>query len=98
MRVAFGSCYGVFDHESDIFETIAKDDPDLFVWLGDVAYIDAPNLSFKPMPIEYIKERFQMTKEAPGYSKLLQTSSVIGVWDDHDYGSNDAGRNFAFKD
>ena len=70
LRIAFGSCYGIFSHESDIFNTIAADRPDLFIWLGDVAYVDNPK-HFGPMPIEYIKERFEMTKTAPGYRELL---------------------------
>jgi len=33
----------------DIFETIAADNPDLWIWLGDVSYIDSPDMSFKSM-------------------------------------------------
>lgn len=43
LHIAFGSCYGIFGWESRIFETIAADEPDLFIWLGDVAYLDNPN-------------------------------------------------------
>ena len=50
------------------------------------------------MPPDYIRERFEMTKNAGGYSSLLQKVAVIGVWDDHDYGKNDGGRRFKFKD
>ena len=95
--MAFGSCYGIFSHTSDIFETIAEERPDLFVWLGDVAYVDNPR-HFGPMPPEYIHERFELTKNAAGYSKLLERSKVIGVWDDHDFGTNDGGKNFPFRD
>ena len=38
LKIAFGSCYGKFD--TDIFETIAKDEPDVWIWLGDATYID----------------------------------------------------------
>lgn len=58
------------------------------MWLGDVAYIDKPDFSFEPMDYEYKVQRFQATKNAPGYSKFKR---VIGVWDDHDFGSDDAG-------
>ena len=95
--MAFGSCYGIFSRSSDIFETVVEDSPDVFVWLGDVAYVDNPS-HFGAMPTDYIKERFEKTKNATGYSKLLAKTKVIGVWDDHDYGSNDSGRHFAFKD
>ena len=56
INLAFGSCYGIFSHTSDIFETIADQKPDLFVWLGDVAYVDNPR-HFGPMPADYIRER-----------------------------------------
>ena len=40
-----------------------------------------------------------MTKEdAPGYPELLSKAKIIGVWDDHDYGQNDSGRDFEMKD
>ena len=67
------------------------------MWLGDVAYVDNPN-NFGPMPTDYIRERLDMTKNAEGYSSLLQKSAIIGVWDDHDFGTNDGGRRFEFKD
>ena len=38
LKIAFGSCYGKFD--TDIFETIVKDEPDVWIWLGDATYID----------------------------------------------------------
>ena len=51
MRIAFGSCYGIWDFESNIFETIADDQPDLWIWLGDVAYVDAHDIvSLMKMP------------------------------------------------
>ena len=50
------------------------------------------------MPPEYVVERFDMTKEVPGYDTLTKQSTIIGVWDDHDYGSNNAGRRFELKD
>jgi alkaline phosphatase D len=46
------------------------------------------------MPEEYIRQRFRMTKEAKGYKDIKR---VIGVWDDHDYGINDADSNFEDK-
>ena len=97
LRIAFGSCYGIFDKRTDIFERIAGDEPDLFVWLGDVAYVDNPR-HFGPMPPDYIRERLEMTKQASGYSDIEKNSKIIGVWDDHDYGTNDGGGRFQFKD
>ena len=55
----------------------------MFIWLGDVAYVDKPDLSFAPMDALYVKKRFDETKKAHGYSNI---KIKIGVWDDHDYG------------
>ena len=94
LNISFGSCYGIYDFQSDIFETIAAEKPDLFIWLGDVSYNDSPDLKFHGMSEEYVSKRLALTKSAKGYSKL---SRVIGVWDDHDFGTNDGDRLFEHK-
>ena len=50
------------------------------------------------MPADYIRERFDMTKTAPGYKLLMENTQIVGVWDDHDFGTNDGGRNFEYKE
>ncbi|KAJ7967027.1 Alkaline phosphatase D [Quillaja saponaria] len=40
---------------------------------------------------------YKKAKSTPGYSHLLENTKVIGTWDDHDYGLNDAGKEFAGK-
>ena len=48
---------------------------------------------------DYAKERFRMTKEdAPGYARMRELAIVLGTWDDHDFGANDADRTFPLKD
>ena len=105
LRIAFGSCYGLWDFQSNIFESIVLDEPDVWVWLGDAAYVDDQDLisvifhPTKGATSEYVEQRLNMTKEqAAGYQELLQKTHVIGVWDDHDYGHNDAGSDFQMKD
>ena len=46
------------------------------------------------MSENYVADRLLKTKSAEGYSKL---SRVIGVWDDHDFGTNDGDRHFKFQ-
>ena len=96
IELAWGSCYGMKTHTSDIFETISRNRPDVFVWLGDVAYTDHP-LHFAPMGVDYIQERLDQTRNALGYSKLAEGTKIVGVWDDHDFGTNDGGRHFPHK-
>jgi len=37
-------------------------------------------------------------KNSPPYVKLRETTNIIGVWDDHDFGLNNAGASFKHKD
>lgn len=48
INIAFGSCYGLFNLTSPIFKAISEssgpknDTPDIFIWGGDIAYLDLP--------------------------------------------------------
>nr|VDC59964.1 unnamed protein product [Brassica rapa] len=52
---------------------------------------------FVPSSEEEMKVRYAKAKANPGYSRLLRNARVIGTWDDHDYGLNDAGKEFDRK-
>jgi len=72
---------------------------DLWIWLGDVAYVDE-----KIMPPIFgyageakIKEKLDSAKNSPPYAHLRNTTQIVGVWDDHDYGLNNAGKSFEHK-
>ncbi|CAI9115336.1 OLC1v1016217C1 [Oldenlandia corymbosa var. corymbosa] len=53
---------------------------------------------FVPSSEQEMKTKYSIAKNAPGYSALRHKSKVIGTWDDHDYGLNDAGKEFGAKD
>ena len=95
LKISFGSCYALFDATSDIFETISAAKPDLFVWLGDAFYADSTDGLFTTMTEEYYQERINKTVNSKDYDKL---SHIVGVWDDHDYGQNNAGLELKDKD
>ncbi|KRX00335.1 hypothetical protein PPERSA_10834 [Pseudocohnilembus persalinus] len=46
---------------------------------------------------EYYKKLLR-TKNDPNYQILLNSTRVVGVWDDHDYGLNNGGIDFKYKD
>lgn len=46
---------------------------------------------------EEMEKKYALAKHVPGYAELRHRSKVIGTWDDHDYGLNDAGREFRGK-
>ena len=48
--------------------------------------------------VSYVKERFNTSATSPGYQEMTKNTKVVGVWDDHDYGKNDAGLEWEAKD
>ncbi|KAJ0087146.1 hypothetical protein Patl1_09297 [Pistacia atlantica] len=52
---------------------------------------------FVPASQEELESRYNIIKKNPDYSRLRKTTKVIGTWDDHDYGLNDAGKEFPEK-
>ena len=90
--IAFGSCHKVNDPNSNLILTsIADQRPDAFIWLGDMVYGKDGNP-------EHLSKRFDQLKSKSSYQNLLQSTTVYGTWDDHDYGLNNAGRDYKHKD
>lgn len=52
---------------------------------------------FSPNSEKEIEFRYNLVKSNPGYSQLRRRAQVIGTWDDHDYGLNDAGKEYQGK-
>lgn len=88
-RIAFGSCSDE-DMAQPLWDPIRAADPGLWVWLGDIIYADTEN-----MDLMWAKYRMQL--DHPAYAGLRRTVPVVGVWDDHDYGVNNGGREYPKK-
>ncbi|XAR64308.1 Alkaline phosphatase [Bertholletia excelsa] len=52
---------------------------------------------FIPSSEHEMQARYNKAKSNYGYSILQETAKVIGTWDDHDYGLNNAGKEFDQK-
>jgi alkaline phosphatase D len=88
--IAFGSCNRQ-DEAQPLWDAIIEETPDLFLWGGDNIYADTDDMA-------QLEADYHIQKNQPDYKKLLATTPVMGTWDDHDYGSNDAGEEWEFKD
>ncbi|SNT26951.1 alkaline phosphatase D [Ekhidna lutea] len=91
LRIAFGSCSKQDQPESQLWAEVNKTNPDLWVWLGDNIYGDTEDM-------DVMKAKYDQQKSHTGYKTLLSRSSVIGIWDDHDFGVNDGGAEYPMKD
>ena len=87
--IALGSCNRQ-DMEQPMWPFILENDPQLWVWLGDNIYGDTEDM-------EVMKGKYLKQKSHSGYRKLREQVMVIGIWDDHDYGANDGGKEYAKK-
>jgi alkaline phosphatase D len=88
-RIAFGSCANE-NRPQPIWEEIHEMEPQLFIFTGDNIYADTAD------PVK-LRKSYEQLAEIPGFAKLRETCPVIGTWDDHDYGKNDAGEEFEGK-
>lgn len=89
-HIVFGSC-AVQDKPQPIWSSILADDPGLFIFAGDNIYGDTANM-------DTLRHEYQQLAAKPGYRKLRQTTPILSVWDDHDYGANDTGHWYSKKE
>lgn len=88
--IAFGSCNKT-DVANLLWDDILATDPDLWIWGGDNIYADTDDMT--KLAIMY-----EAQNEVLGYRKLRTAIPIIGTWDDHDYGLNDGGVEYAAKE
>ena len=69
-------------------------DPDLFVMLGDNVYGDAKS---GDASLPELRRAYATLAQHPDFRALVAETPVLPTWDDHDYGENDGGGDFAFK-
>ncbi len=94
-RIAFGSCHDPAREGMEILEQIAADHPDLFIYAGDNVYGDAWSWD---ATLPELREAYAALAAAPEFQALRAQVPMLAVWDDHDYGLNDFGRGFPFKE
>ncbi len=98
-RIGFGSCLKEKDDQS-IWNTIAAENPDAFVFLGDNVYGDLysndPRFNDPEMPV--MKASYEKLADSRAFADFRAKVPMMVTWDDHDYGANDAGAEYQFKD
>lgn len=103
-KFALGSCFyanePVYDRPDrpyggnyEIFTEIYKQRPDFMLWLGDNIYLREPDWNTRTG----ILRRYTLTRSVSELQPLLANTHHYAIWDDHDYGPNDADRTFHGK-
>lgn len=101
-RFALGSC-AKERLPQPIWSTIAAQNPELFLFIGDNQYADkwSPDGGeLRSTPVtdpNRFYEAYETLASIPEFAAFRQTVPIMAVWDDHDYGANDQGKEYAFK-
>ncbi|MDP3738274.1 MAG: alkaline phosphatase D family protein [Hyphomonadaceae bacterium] len=90
-RVCFGSCYAPQFKQSHVWQHILALKPDAFLYLGDNVYQRDEN--GRPELLE-LREAYSLLAAEADFAALRAATPVLPVWDDHDYGMNNAGADF----
>ncbi|MCO7200858.1 alkaline phosphatase D family protein [Pseudoalteromonas sp. OANN1] len=88
--IRFGSCSHQ-DKPMPILAAINKENPELFIFLGDNIYGDTTDM-------DVLKKKYEKLNANAAIQELRQQSQIIAIWDDHDYGENDAGLEYSQKE
>lgn len=88
--LAFGSCNRQ-DLPQPLWEPILQNKPQVWLWLGDNIYGDSDDMSV-------LQRKYNEVLQEPGYQRLRASAAIAGTWDDHDYGRNDAGKEYVMKE
>lgn len=91
-EILFGSCIQE-SQATPIFKTLLKHrpHPDLFLFLGDNIYADTKDPAI-------MREKYETLRANPEFDQLTRSLPILATWDDHDFGWNDAGSDYALRD
>tara|TARA_Y100000768_G_C23930029_1_gene659567 strand:+ start:321 stop:1277 length:957 start_codon:yes stop_codon:yes gene_type:complete len=89
-KYGLGSC---LDQRFDqtIWSSIKKENIDGFIFLGDNVYGDRPNGSLEKMQAAYKTQKNRLPQW------LMKEKEILAIWDDHDFGLNDGGKDYSLK-
>jgi alkaline phosphatase D len=89
-RIAFGSC-AKENKDQPVWDAVNAAKPDLFIFLGDNIYADTRDP-------KVMAQKYAMLGAKPGFQKLRRNTPICAIWDDHDYGEDDAGADYPMKE
>lgn len=90
-RIAFGSCADQTGPQP-FWEPILAMVPQLMLMIGDNVYGDVSSAEMTEL-----KEAYRALGAQPGFRRARERVPFLAVWDDHDYGVNDGGADFAYR-
>ena len=98
-KILIGSCLDEEKGPSAAMMSLPAEEADLFLMVGDNVYGDRDGRAYvnnQPL-LDEVQESFADLAAREDFQKVRETTPMMVSWDDHDYGANDAGSEFAFR-
>lgn len=89
-RIAVGACLR-YSPGGNALTDIVENDPDLMLWLGDNIYADTEDRAV-------MRSIYDQLGANARFQALAAATEMMAVWDDHDFGSNNANRTWPLRD
>ncbi|GIX41312.1 MAG: hypothetical protein KatS3mg129_1045 [Leptospiraceae bacterium] len=87
IKIGFGSCFDQ-NLSYEIWNKLKKEQLDYFIFMGDNVYVDREN---------HYEDAYIKLFQNSNFKSFLKHTQILAIWDDHDYGKNDAGKEFKDK-
>lgn len=99
-RILVGSCN---DEEkfSTSLSSLARENADLFLMVGDNVYGDVDGRNYldgSDPELTELRASFADLAQRPEFKAVRERLPMMVAWDDHDYGINDGGKDFKFRE
>jgi len=106
-KLAFGTCaytneaaydrpglpYGGAPAAMQIYDSIARQKPDMMLWGGDYLYLREADWDSE----SGLRHRWKHDRGIPAVQGLLRTGHHFAIWDDHEFGPNDSNSSYPLK-
>ena len=92
-RIIFASCAHQNEDQS-IWDEIARAQPDLTLFIGDNVYGDVRS---NDPALPELKAAYMRLAQSEPFARARAAAPMLTMWDDHDYGLNDAGGEYEHK-
>lgn len=98
-RILVGSCHDE-ERGDPALAQIAREKADLFLMIGDNVYGDMDGRTYmnNDPDLTELREAFTDLGQQEEFIAARTAHPMMVAWDDHDYGANDAGGDFIFRE
>lgn len=93
-RIIFASCADQKEDQT-VWNQLAAENPDLVLYIGDNVYGDVRS---GDSALPELKTAYMRLAQSKPFASVRATAPVLTVWDDHDYGLNDKGADFEYRE